>query len=85
MILDLIVGAAFVLQVYNLYEIGKGKIHYLLMVCIYLLFAVAEAWVAIADDRTSYWMFVSLSVFGAIQGVKGYVRERENIYARRSS
>jgi len=72
---DMLVGSAFVLQVYNLYALGQGHIHYGVMVCIYGLFAISEAWVAIADNRKSYWLFVALSTFGAIQGVIGYVRE----------
>ena len=83
-ILDVIVSAAFVLQVYNLRELGKGNIRYLLMIVIYSLFAIAEAWVAIFDSRISYWLFVSLSLYGASQGVKGYVRERENIFIKRT-
>lgn len=82
MIFDVIVVTSFILQVYNLYELGRGKIHYLLMIMICLLFAAAEAWVAIADERHSYWMYVSLSIFGALQGVRGYVREKGNIYIK---
>ena len=72
MILDAVVGAAFLLQIYNLRELGRGRIHYLLMVVIYSLFAVAEAWVAIEDSRHSYWLFVALSTYGAFQGFRGY-------------
>lgn len=74
---DCIVAAAFVLQIYNLRELGQGRIHYLVMVSIYLLFAISEAWVAVVDDRWSYWMFVTLSSYGAIQGVKGWLRTRK--------
>ena len=77
---DCIVATAFVLQIYNLRELGQGRIHYLVMVSIYVLFAASEAWVAIVDDRGSYWMFVILSSYGALQGVKGYVRDRKNIH-----
>lgn len=73
---DCIVMAAFILQVYNLRELGQGRIHYLVMVVIYGLFAASEAWVAIVDDRLSYWLFVALSSYGALQGVKGWLRER---------
>lgn len=71
--LDIVVAAAFILQIYNLRELGRGRIHYLLMVGIYSLFAVAEAWVAIVDQRNSYWLFVGLSTYGALQGVKGHM------------
>lgn len=78
---DLIVVAAFVLQIYNLSELGRGRIRYLLMIIVYSLFAITEGWVAIVDNRWSYWMFVLLSSFGALQGVRGYVRTRkENIH-----
>jgi hypothetical protein len=73
---DCIVAAAFFLQIYNLRELGQGRIHYLVMVAIYALFATSEAWVAIVDDRWSYWMFVALSSYGALQGVKGWLRTR---------
>ena len=83
MILDAIVATAFILRIVDLRELGKGNIRYLLMIVIYLLFATAEAWVAIEDERRSYWLFVSLSLYGAIQGLKGYVRERQNIFVGR--
>jgi hypothetical protein len=73
---DCIVMAAFVLQVYNLRELGQGRIHYLVMVGIYGLFAASEAWVAVVDDRWSYWLFVALSSYGALQGVQGWLRTK---------
>lgn len=84
MTFDLIVVLAFVLQLVNLHEIGKGEIHYPLMIVIYSLFAISEGWVAVADSRHSYWLFVSLSTFGALQGVRGYVRTK-NLYNRGTS
>jgi hypothetical protein len=79
---DLIVLAGFILQIVNLNEQGKGNIHYGLMIVVYLLFAISEAWVAVADGRTSYWLFVSLSSFGALQGMRGYVRTK-NLFVRK--
>jgi hypothetical protein len=72
---DMIVASACLLQVYNLYALGQGHINYGVMVLIYGLFAVSEAWVAVVDNRKSYWLFVALSTFGAIQGTIGYVKQ----------
>jgi len=72
---DLIVTAGVLLEVYNLYLLGQGHIHYPIMIMVFTLFAISEAWVAIADNRKSYWLFVALSIFGVIQGVTGYVRQ----------
>jgi hypothetical protein len=81
---DLIVLVGFLLQVVNLSEQGRGKIHYPLMIVVYSCFAVSEGWVAMADDRTSYWLFVSLSSFGVLQGIRGYVRTK-NLFNRKTS
>jgi hypothetical protein len=70
-----VVAAAFVLEIYNLYELGHGRIHYLILVSIYTLFAISEVWIAIVDKRKAYWLFVALSIFGVIQGATGYARQ----------
>lgn len=82
MIFDAIVVTAFLLQIVNLHAIGKGNINYLLMIAIYSLFAVSEGWVAVADGRHSYWLFVSLSTFGALMGIRGYVRTKGLLYRK---
>jgi hypothetical protein len=83
MLFDTIVLLGCSLQIVNMWEIGRGRIHYLLMMVIYSLFAISEGWVAVEDNRTAYWLFVALSAFGALQGARGYVRTK-NLYNRRT-
>lgn len=76
MIFTTICVVAFLLQVWQLTQIGRGKLRYGLMIIVYSMYAYIELHIALASpEMRPVLLFGLLNFWAIIQGIRGWARE----------